>query len=338
VNEISSTHISPSGQASILDIEEHTPEWHAIRLQNIGGSEIGGLFGVQEVYGSSEYSLHLVKSKRIPAPPVDDSPGSRIWVGTRKEPIIAAIGAELYGWRIAKGGYCLDGTTPGMACSLDYLITEPGPDEIERGFTGPGVLQIKNVDGRIFREKWTGDEPPFPILLQLQHEIACSGCTWGVILAEVGGNEYPAFRYAARDKTITMIRKRVAEFWQRVRDGKLPLADGSQSTADALAALYPTLAGDLPVDLSNDNELPEICAGIVVAKADVKGAEANLQGYENRLKEKMGGNRKAICNGFRIDGVFTPENLGTPAGDLDPDKIIGARKASKYFKVKEIAA
>lgn len=320
------------------DIIEHSPEWHRIRLENIGGSEIGGLFGVQEDYANSAYTLHMVKSGRIPAPPVDNSPGSRIWVGTRKEPFIAATGAELYGWKIEKGGYCLDDTTPGMACSLDYLIAEPGPEEIKLGFTGPGVLQIKNVDGRIFREKWTDDEPPFPILLQLQHEIACSGLTWGVILAEVGGNEYPVFRKAARERSITFIREKVTEFWQRVRDRKPPAVDGTNSTADALAAMYPTLAGDLLVDLSNDNELPEICAGIVVAKADVKGAEANLQGYENRLLEKMAGHRRAICNGFAINGVFRPENPGARAGDMDPDEIVGKRKESIWFKVKELAA
>lgn len=323
---------------TILYIPEHSPEWHAVRLKNCGGSETAALFGVQEDYAQSEYTLHLVKSGRIPAPPVDNSPGSRIWVGTRKEPFIAETGAELYGWKIEKGYYTLDDTTPGMAASIDYLITEPGPEEIKLGFRGRGVLQIKNVDGRIFRDKWTGDEPPFPILLQLQHEIACSGLTWGVILAEVGGNEYPAFRYAARDKTITLIRERVAHFWQRVREGKLPLVDGTNSTADALAALYPTLVGDLPVDLTTNNEASEICAGFLVAQADAKGAEANLQNWKNRLRDLMGSHKRAVCNGFAINGVFTPANEGAAAGDLPPDQIIGARKASAYFKVRELAA
>lgn len=322
---------------TILDIPEHSDAWHAVRLKNIGGSEIGGLFGVQEDYAQSAYTLHMVKSGRIPAPPVDNSPGSRIWVGTEKEPFIAAIGAKLHGWKIAKGGYCLDDTTPGMACSLDYLITEPGPEEISLGFTGLGVLQIKNVDGRIAREKWTGGEPPFPILLQLQHEIACSGLTWGVILAEVGGNEYPAFHYAARERTITLIRDRVTEFWRRVRDGRPPVVDGTSSTADALAALYPTLAGELPVDLTTNNEASEICAGFLVAQADFKGAEANLRSWTNRLRELMGSHKRAVCSGFAINGVFTPANKGMPAADLPPDQIVGQRRASAWFKVKELA-
>jgi predicted phage-related endonuclease len=320
----------------VSEIVEHSDGWHAARLKNIGGSEIAGLFGVQADYAQSAYTLHMVKSGRIPAPPVDNSPGSRVWFGIKLEPTIAALAAELYGWNIEKGGYCLDDTTPGMACSLDYLISEPGPEEIKLGFTGKGVLQIKNIDGIQFRQKWTGDEPPFPILLQLQHEIACSGCTWGVIIGMVGGNELPAYRYAKREKTIALIRKRVTEFWEGVRAGKPPLVDGTDSTAAAIAALYPTLGIEAPIDLSTDNELPEICAGLIVATADRKGAEANEQEYKNRLRDKLKGHKHGVCNDYAINGVFTKANPGCRAGDLPPDQIIGKRAESIWWKVKEL--
>lgn len=321
---------------ALLKVTEHTPEWHALRLKNIGGSEIAGLFGVQEEYQQSAYTLHMVKSGRIPAPPVDSSPGSRIWFGTQMEPKIAEMAAELYGWEIEKGGYCLDDQVPGMACSLDYTIVRPGPEELKLGFTGRGVLQIKNLAAMIHKQKWVGDEPPFSILLQLQQEVACSGCTWGVIAGLVGGNELPSYRYAARHKTIDLIRQRVTEFWQRVADGKPPHVDGTNSTAEALHALFPEVAGELPVDLTTDNEIAEICAGLLVATADVKGAKANEQSYKNRLDEKMAGRKKAICNGYTIGGVFTPANKGVRAGDLPADQIIGARKASYWWKVKEL--
>lgn len=321
----------------LTTIAEHTPDWHAIRLKNIGGSEIAGLFGVQADYAQSAYTLHMVKSGRIPAPPVDDSPGSRIWFGIKLEATIAQIAAELHGWDIQKGGYCTDDTTPGMACSLDYIITKPGPEEIKLGFTGPGVLQIKNVDGLQFRQKWTSDEPPFPILLQLQHEIACADCTWGVIVGMVGGNELPAYRYARREKTITLIRARVAAFWTGLRDARPPLVDGSDSTAAAVAELYPALGIELPLDLTTDNEMPEICAGLIVATADRKGAEENEREFKTRLAEKLKGHKHAVCSGYALNGVFTAANPGQRAGDIDPDKIIGKRAASLWWKVKELA-
>lgn len=320
----------------IPEIIEHSDGWHQIRLKNIGGSEIAGLFHQQADYQHSEYTLWAVKSGKIPAPPVDQSPGSRVWFGTKLEPHIAAMAAEVHGWKIEKGGYCQDDTTPGMACSLDYKIVEPGPEEIALGFRGPGVLQIKNIDLIQHKRSWTLDEPPPYILLQLQQEIACSGCAWGVIVGMVGGNQLPAYRYAARPKMIGLIRERITLFWQRVRDNRAPPVDGSDSTAETLATLFPTLLDDVPVDLSNDNEFPEICAGLLVAEADRKAAAANEQEFKNRLGEKMAGHKRAVCTGFAINGVFTPANTGTRAGDLPPDKIIGARKASIWFRVKEL--
>lgn len=317
------------------DIQEHSPEWHAIRSRHIGGSEIAGLFGVQAEYQMSAYTLFMVKSGRIPPPPVDHSPGSRVWFGTRLEAQIAGMAAEIYGWTISKGGYCIDDTTPGMACSLDFVIDEPGEEERLLGFSGPGVLQIKNIDMIQHKRAWNSDEPPYPVLLQLQHEIACLGASWGVIAGMVGGNQLPAYRYAARPRTIALIRERVGEFWQRVADQRPPSVDGSNSTAEALAVLYPSLEDNLPIDLSNDNEMPEICAGLLVATADRKSAEANEQSYKNRLAEKMAGHKRAICTGFSINGVFTQANPGKRAGDLPADEIIGKRKASVWYKVKE---
>lgn len=321
---------------ALIKIAEHTPEWHALRLKHVGGSEIASLFHQQANWGNSEYTLFCVKSGKIPAPPVDDSPGSRVWVGIRKEPTIAAMGAEIHGWKISKGLYAKDDTISGMGASLDYVIDEPGPEEVKLGFEGPGVLQVKNVDGQVYRESWTSDEPPFHILLQLQHEIACSGFTWGVILPEVRGSEYPAFRYSARPKMIALIRERVSAFWQRVRDNKPPLVDGTDSTAAALAAMFPLRAGDEELDLSTDNEIADICVGILTSKADLKGAEKMVTEYENRLKEKMRTYRRARCNGYSIKGIYTPANPGTRAGDLPADKIVGARKESIWFRVNEL--
>jgi len=314
-------------------IAEHSESWHAIRLRNIGGSEIAGLFNVQADYAQSAYTLHMVKSGRIPAPPVDDAPGSRIWFGTRLEATIGTMAAELHGWRIEKGGYCVDDTTSGMACSLDYLITEPGPEERKLGFTGPGVLQLKNVDWLQHKRKWTDDEPPFPILLQLQHEIACANCTWGAIVGLVGGNDLPVYRYTRRERTVALIREAVTAFWQRIRDGKPPPVDGSDSTADALAALYPAIAEDVPLDLTTNNEASEICAGFLVATADRKGAEKAEQAWKNRLAELMAGRKHAVCNGYVINGVFIADNPGRPA---EPGEIIGKRAGSKRWTVKEL--
>jgi hypothetical protein len=277
----------------------------------------------------------MVKSGRIPAPPVDDSPGSRIWYGKRLEPAIGSLCAELKNWSLRPGPYATDDQCAGMAASLDFIIDSPGPAEVALGFRGPGVLQIKNSDWFQHKRGWTGSQPPLPVILQLQHEIACSGFGWGYVVCLVGGNELEKFPYQARPRLADEIRLRVSDFWKGVRAGKPPLVDGTNSTADALAGLYPLPPNEAPIDLSGDNELPQICAGLLVATADRKGAEANERAWANRLAEKMAGHKRGACNGYLINGVLTPEMPGIRAGDLPPDKIIGARAASIWFKVIE---
>ena len=39
-------------------------DWHELRLRNIGGSEIAGLFDLQQPYQLSRYGLFMIKSKR----------------------------------------------------------------------------------------------------------------------------------------------------------------------------------------------------------------------------------------------------------------------------------
>lgn len=309
------------------EIAERTDAWHAMRAKYIGGSEIAGLYGVQPDYGLSAFTLWSVKSGLIPAPPVDQSPGSRVRMGILLEPIIGAEAALIRGWAIRKGGYWTDDTTPGMGASVDFEIAEPSfLDEREIGASGPAPLQIKNVDALEFERSWIGrepgtHEPPYHIILQNQHEIACMGATWGAIAALVGGNRIEIWVYPASQKLIADSRRRVTEFWQGVHDRTPPRVDGSQSTADALAAMYPVEVDQFPVDLTGAPEIEEICTGWMMSKADLEGAKASHKEWDNQLRAAMAGHVRGVCVGYAINGVYVPE---TPE-----------RKASLFYRVKE---
>ena len=314
----------------MLPIIEGTDEWHAIRARHVGGSEVAALYQAQRPFAMSHFTLWQVKAGRIPPPVVPDE--GRVRWGRRLEPAIAHGAAEEYGWEIEKGGYVIDTLAPGMGCSLDYVITEPGPAEIERGWTGPGVLQIKNSDLIEHKRGWTAGEPPLWILLQLQHEIACAGAGWGCIVCLIGGNELARYPYAARPRVADDLRARIGAFWRSIAEDKPPPVDGSDSSADALAAMFPTMRSEPPLDLTADNELPEICAGLLVAQADRRGAAANEQAFKNRLVEKLSGHTRAVCQGYRIDVAVTPEKQDRPAA---PGEIINGRAETRRITVKE---
>lgn len=308
---------------TIQPFTHDSPEWHALRAANVGGSEVAALFDCQPAYAMSRYTLWHVKRGTMPPPPVEHE---RAEWGIRLEQAIAEAAGERYGWQVRKGGYVTDDTTPGLGCSLDYIIEED-PDE-----DGPGVMEVKTVDWMLHRSQWGDDEPPVHILLQHQHQMAATGYTWGVVPALVMGNTHlELYRYRARPPLIAEIRRRVAEFWQSIQDGREPEPDGSEGADLVLRALYPELA-DETVDLTADNELPGLCADAMRLAADRLAAEKSERDIKNRIKAKLGQHMRAQANGFLINQIVTAAN---PGREPKPGELIGARKEARRLNIQE---
>lgn len=251
-------------------------EWHAIRLKHVGGSESAALMGCGEEYQQSPYALWQTKSGRIPAPVVE---GKRIEAGKRLEWAIAEWIAFGEGWKIEQfKGYAECDAYPGMGCTPDFTIVSL-PD------TG---LQIKNVDRLVHKLKWTNGEPPMSVLIQVQHEMHCTGWKAIYVGALIGGNEPVTYRIEYRPKIGAAIEKKVREFWESVKAGKEPPVDGSGTTASALAAMFPEALPGTSIDMDGDNEFPERWSALIQAKADKKAAEATETAAKNWLLSKVG--------------------------------------------------
>lgn len=308
-----------------IQIIHDSPEWHALRAKNVGGSEVAALFDCQPAYALSRYALWHVKAGNTPAPEVNSI--RAVW-GLRMEAAIADAAAEQEIWKIRKGGYVTDMTTPGLGCTLDWVI-EADPDE-----HGPGCMEVKNADWLIHKRQWTDEEPPLHILLQLQHQLAATGYSWGVVACLVGGNDLRLYRYKARPKLIADIRRRVTEFWASIAEGKEPKPDGSDGAAAIMRALYPEIVDEI-ADLTNDNELPALCADLLnqtEARKKAEEAEADLKA---QIMGKLGTSGKARTQGFFINLSVTPENPGRLP---KPGELIGKRKEVRKLFVKESAA
>jgi hypothetical protein len=222
---------------------------------------------------------------------------------------------------LTRDGYVNDATTPGLGFTLDYII-EGAPGE-----EGQGALEIKNVDWMVHRRSWTDDEPPLHILLQLQHQLAATGYSWGAVAALVGGNDLHLYRYRARPKLIADIRRRVTEFWQSIDEGREPPVDGSSSASAVLAALYPAVIDD-SIDLSSSNEWPEAVGDFMQAGARQKAAKADYDAAKNRVVALLGGHKRGWGSGYSVNTAISPEIPDRPAR---PDEIIKGRAETRRY-------
>jgi putative phage-type endonuclease len=296
--------------------------WHAARAKVVGASEVAALFGVSP--HTSHYALWHIKAGRVPPPNLDED--ERVRWGRRLEAPIAAGIAEDQGWTIAKGGHITHPTEPGMGCTLDYRITQGGP------MPGEGVLEVKAVDWLVRKREW-GEEPPAHILLQLQHQLACTGLAWGVVGALVGGNDVRIWPYTARPAVMKEIARRVGRFWASIRANKPPAPDGSESTSATLAALHPHARGER-LDLRGDNELPEACAGFIRASEERAAAERARDACAAIIRAKLGKAPEAMVAGYT---VRLPEVTGTPdriISQADVGRVIKGRAGHRRLAVK----
>lgn len=284
--------------------------WHALRSKHVGASEVAALFGVQPAYAMSAFTLWQVKAGRVPPPEVT---GARPAWGRRLEAVVAEAVAETNGWRVENVTDYHD--HDGLGATLDFAAWKPDS-------ASPGALEVKNVDWLAHRRAWTGHEPPLAIILQLQSQLAVTGWTWGAVACLIGGNELAIYEYDRRPKVIAEIAARVAAFWTAISEDKPPPPDGTDSTSATLNALFP-MADAEPLDLSADNEAPDLCARYLHAGVARREAEAAEKAARNAILAKVGLHARATCNGFRI---------GAPAIAATPDRTVTADMIGTVIK------
>lgn len=311
---------------SLVPYVQGSAEWHALRARHCGASEVSALFFCEPAYALSKFALWCVKAGRADPPPVDNP---RVEWGLRLEAAIAEAAADKQGWTIQKGGYASDPLCPGLGASLDYVI-DPMPGRAE--FVGPGALEVKSVDWLVHRRSWSNGEPPTHILVQLMAQLAATGFQWGAVAGLVGGNDLQVYTYQARPRVIAAIRKEVAAFWQSIREDRPPPPDGSEGARAIIQAMFPVGGHYDPVDLSADNELPDLCAQWQQATADKKEAEARVDLLRNLIMAKVGSNRHAIAQGFNITISTTEAKPDQPA---PPGYVIKGRAEARRLLVKE---
>lgn len=265
------TVLTPSNEA----------EWLSWRKQDVTSTEAAALFDAGPYVNSRTfYELYHVKAGLMPAAPFEVN--ERMKWGNRLEPAIAAGIAEDYGLIVEPFKVYIRIPELRMGSSFDFKVvgivehwtgTEVARDLFREH--GPGILEIKNVDGLQFKRAWIDDgegiEAPPHIEFQVQHQLEVADLGWSMIAPLVGGNT-PKVTMRTRDRELgQLIRENVALLWELIAKGTPPKPDFLKD-AEVISKLYVNNNG-LEIDLSDNTRLIELCTLYKQAGAEEKAAK-----------------------------------------------------------------
>lgn len=297
-------------------------EWLKLRLHDVTASEVASLFGTGYM---SEYELWHIKSGHVNA----NFDSERMRWGRRLEKAIAEGICEDEGLTIQQRPVqYFQNTDTRMGATPDFFVDHPTK--------GTGLLQIKNVDSLIFKQKWTkppdGGEAPDFIEMQVQQEMLLTGCTWALIGVLVGGNKAYVYHREFYPQVAKGLEKRVAQFWQSVVDKKEPKADFLKD-GDFIIEMYSAVQGGKSIDLSGDERFETLLRGYKDFSEKAKEAEDMKQSYKAEILTIIGDAENVLSSAGKVSAK---EVKGTPGTLITPEMVgqmYGARSGYRSFRV-----
>jgi hypothetical protein len=257
-------------------------QWLEMRKPNVGCSEVAALFGIHEYL--TGFALAARKLGKLP----DTVDSAVLKRGRLLEPVARQLLAEeRQEWQqIAATDYYCDrdirfGATP------DLFVKD------DRG--RKGLIQIKTVAPTIFQRKWhnphTGEiEPPLWIALQAMCEMHLTSADFAVVAALVVDD------WALTLETVDVpflpglveeARRKVEAFWVMVDKGELPAPDYGKDAGN-LSKVYALAEPDSEIDLTADNELPELVDQVEALRMAKNTAETAMKEAQAKILYKLG--------------------------------------------------
>lgn len=265
-------------------------EWLEVRKQGIGSSDAAAACGLNPYMSMLE--LWMIKTGRM-QPQVEQAvslntakPYAPLYWGTKLEPLIAEHYQNLTSNKVRRVNAVLqhpDDDKSFMLANLDYSIV--GSDEVQ-------ILECKSV-GQWGAKHWQ-HSVPLHVIIQVQHQLAVTGKQAAHVCVLLCGHEAKLFKVERNELVIDSIIRAERSFWAHVLHDTPPMVDGSESTARALAALYPE---HNPKDHLLFTELADIDVlfdQMLQADALVKQHQEEFDLLKHRIQSLMRDGEKAV--------------------------------------------
>jgi predicted phage-related endonuclease len=202
-----------------------------------------------------------------------------------------------------------------LGASFDFSIEAPGS----------GLLEIKNVDSLIFRDKWVINEDgsveaPPSIELQVQHQLAVSGRSYAYIAALIGGNRVVLIKRDADPQIADAIKREAAAFWKSIDDNVEPSPDFRRD-ADVISRLCGYAEPGKIFDARSDEKISSLLQKHKLLGDQAKLIEEERDAIKAQILLKIGDAEKVEGNGFTIS-----------CGIIGECPVSYIRKAYRMFK------
>ena len=262
-----------------------SPQWHEVRAQGVGGSEIGTICGLNK--WESAYTLWAKKSGKIS----DQIPQSEPmeW-GSRLESVIldkfVDVHPELEVWGDA-----------GTWQHETDLMFHANPDAVYKRQDGTyGIVEIKTAaypdDWQLGAQGVLGSASGVPryYLTQVQHYLRVFGFKEAIVCALFSGNKYREYLVEADEFQQDIDRDQVIRFLEHVEAGIAPAWDGSTSTYETVRVMNPEITDD-------QVELGDLGSELLKVQSIYATAEASLLSLKSQVLDAMGYAKKGLLDG-----------------------------------------
>ena len=285
-------HTAPSGA---WDDAENRPAWLELRAKDVTSTEAAALFGESPYCGYFEL-WHRKQKELI----VEIEDNERMKWGRLLQDTIAGAIAEEQGWKIARKNDYISLPQYRLGSSFDFEVELPSGEK--------ALLEIKNVDGLVFRNSWrkgvAGVEAPVQIECQLQQEMLVGGYTRIYLGALVGGNKLVLVERAPSETIQAAIIAKAQQLWASIQAGDEPSPNWIED-AEYIMQLFGKVTPKKVLDARDNPEISELARLEQEFLAARNEAEAQQYGVKAQIVVQIGDAEKVYYNGGSIVSKVT---------------------------------
>lgn len=257
-----------------------TAEWRRLRKHSLGGSDASVVVGLNS--WKSPYTLWVDKKGYLPD--VEDNEAMRI--GKDLEQYVADRFCEATGKKVKRRNYMF------LHDEYDFISAN-----VDREIIGEKAgLECKTTN--IFtKSDFKNGEIPLYYYCQCMHYMAVMGYEKMYLAILVLGKAFYWFEISRDEDEINTLVEAEKEWWNKyIINNEIPEIDGSSSTENTIATLYPESDGETVYN-SSLKEDAKMCLSL---KAKIKELQGISKEYEAKIKVALGETENCLTGDYTI--------------------------------------